>query len=204
MNAVNTALFIMEKVGSSTLLNVTKNAGFPAHRIHANNLDQFDIHSFRYIISSVREPMARNVSAKFEFGRQEVHDDRPMNWFDEFIHPILGIDVYAKAFNRKRGWQLYETKQHRLLVVRLEDFDQVLPAALGALYEVEPERFEVLHVRRGVEADGWGEAYRQYLETIRFDEYYLDEIYASKYAKHFYTKKELEGFKQRWMFGQDE
>jgi len=98
------------------------------------------------IISLVREPIGRNISAFFQnFERDTgvVYDqqsfsidqlkqiflyryyhDISLNWFDEKMNKHFGIDVYSKSFPEV-GYQYYENEGVQLLVLRSDLSDQV-------------------------------------------------------------------------------
>lgn len=44
----------------------------------------------------------------------------------------------------------------------------------------------------------YAQAYKALKQNIRFDDDFLDMMYNSKYAQHFYTAEELEQFRARW------
>ena len=187
------AIFTMEKVGSSTIMRAVKSAGLDAHKIYPGNVHKFYIGHFSKIITAVRDPVARNISAKFEFDRLNLHDEMPFTWFDDYILHYLDIDVYATPFNRKEGWKIYDD---RLLVIRTEDLTDKLAIALSDFLEVPASRFVVGH--RGNGKEKFGLEYEKYLAEAKFDKELLDWHYDTKYAKHFYYVRELKEFRKKW------
>lgn len=167
------------------------------------------------IISSVREPMARNLSA-FVFnlirygssGRQKTPEqlkkmfmDRydityPDKWFSKELCRTFDFNIYDLKFDHSLGYSTYKVGKHNLLIVRLEDANRVLPKAieefLGISGVAMPHRNK-LSSRAYV-----GYKYKK-LKTFKFSENFLDKVYNLEYVKHFYTENEIKKFKNSWM-----
>ena len=93
------------------------------------------------VISLVRDPVARGVSAYFQTGARLGHtvDDPEIvrtellawpafritnTWFDTELRDGLGIDVHDYPFDPEMGYQRIETPAVRLLLIRQENLDQ--------------------------------------------------------------------------------
>jgi hypothetical protein len=107
------------------------------------------------IISLVRDPIARNVSTFFyaldEFvpdweqrGQSQSLDAEQLhgifvaktsfvlsalNWFEEQLQPVFGIDVYATPFPTSRGYEISSDLAN--LLVHVEDVDRCVVRFLG-------------------------------------------------------------------------
>jgi len=211
------AVLQMGKCGSSTVIELARKMGIHASRAyHPMNAVQAQ---YQYVISMVREPVGRNVSAFFhdmartlsatgEGYSQAIVDeflmvwdghDVPLAWHSEVFQPETGIDVYAKTFNRRRGWSIYEGGGRRILVIRTEDMDARLLEAMAALLEQALPLTEVEHRAQDLERPhGVGDLYREFMEKAVMPGAYLDRVYGSKYAKHFYYAKEIGAFRKFW------
>jgi hypothetical protein len=164
------------------------------------------------LISLVRAPVPRNVSAYFElvtdapdfverWNRNEInvpelrdefltHFDHiaPKYWFDSQMLPVFGIDVFETPFPRAQGYQIYENERARLLVMRLENLSGCLTQAMYEFLGI-PE-FKPGMVKTGKEK-GYGEIYRSFLSGVSLPQWYVDEMNGTKYAQHFYSADEL-------------
>ena len=173
------------------------------------------------IVSIVREPVARNLSAFFqnldlyypdlnfrtdameeipveeliEKFLQEFDHDRPMEWFDGEIRGLLGLDVFAEPFPCEDGYRIYQRDRFDLLLIRMEDINRVGASALASFLELPG--FQLVNRNVGAEKD-YADSYRKVKSQIVFPVRYLDEFHSSKYARHFYTEKELLEFRRRW------
>lgn len=101
------------------------------------------------LVSMVRDPIARNISAFFEnkhlsqyavsdasasiqvFLRDYPHQ-LPLEWFDVHIKPTFDIDVFGSEFDHGRKCLVAQNDRYRLLVLRAEDTDREKAQALEA------------------------------------------------------------------------
>jgi len=166
------------------------------------------------IITPIREPMARNLSA-FMFssirygvsGRTETAEELqalflekynihyPDLWFEKELMTTFDFNPFEKKFNHKRGYSIYKVGKHRLLILRLEDANRVLPTALRKLLGIW--NIQMVHERSLKDAKYIGEKYSQ-LKNLEYPTEFLDRVYNLKYVKHFYTEEEIESFRQYW------
>ena len=176
------------------------------------------------IVTVVREPMARNLSAFFQnldvylgydsrktiesldatrvvpFLRDAFVDgfdhDRPAEWFDYEIRDLLGLDVLELPFEPAAGTATYRSGFHELLVIRMES---LAPAGERALIDFlrNPE----IKLGRGNDADmKW---YSRYYRAVRAEAHLplalVDRVYGSRYARTFYSSEELERYRSEWL-----
>ena len=168
------------------------------------------------VVTLVRDPAARNVSAFFQVaGRFGVDlDDPPMTpelvrrfydcfpahdapakWFDAELAPALSIDVYRVPFDHAAGFQIYEGERARLLVIRVEDLPRVGAEALGRFFKVGGVELSDSNI--GLQKAG-GDTYKRFLSEVTLSGDYLDHVYGSAFARHFYTSDEIASFRRRW------
>jgi len=173
------------------------------------------------IVTLVREPITRNVSDFFQLldwwipdfthrynakatqideaiqvflERYRFHDE-PLTWLDEEVKRVCGVDVFAKAFPTEKGYDLYTGDQVEVLLLKLERLNQCATDAFREFLSLD--RFTLIKTNISDEKD-YGSAYKDFIGAIRFPESYLEKMYASKYARHFYSEEEREHFRARW------
>ncbi len=122
-------------------------------------------------------------------------DSSPLTWFDSELKPIFGLDVFASQFPTRKGYQIYETERARVLLIRLEDLDRSHAEALKEFLQID--EFALVRVNLG-EAKEYSELYRAFLRDLTLPAEYIDELYESRYSRHFYTDREIEIFRGRW------
>jgi hypothetical protein len=175
------------------------------------------------VITLVRDPIAREVSAIFQSPALHApglvdargHFDVPrvlahlesslrsedacryvFEWFAREIQPVLGIDVLAAPFDRERGYAIVEGDFASLLVLRTEDLDRNLAPALREFLGLElPPTASRANARSDGEA---GDAYREVLARLRLPRSAAARIYAHPFVRHFYTDAMVAGFLTRW------
>ncbi|MFK7983845.1 MAG: putative capsular polysaccharide synthesis family protein [Saprospiraceae bacterium] len=91
------------------------------------------------IITMVRDPISRNISAFFQnlhwiFGTSNAYQqkklaelaqvfweqadhDFPLDWFDQEIRKVIGLDVYKHKFPHDKGVQQLSAGNHNLLII---------------------------------------------------------------------------------------
>lgn len=169
------------------------------------------------IVTAVRDPIARNISAYFQnlntfrqrkkdFDTAELEGmmkqfvkvyphDLPLGWFDTEIKEILGVDVYEYPFPQTAGTQIIQQNEIRILILRAETPDETKVRALRAFLDIPEMVIEPKNV--GANKD-YSEYYNHFLECIRLPNEYINKMYESRYAKHFYTPEEILKFRERW------
>jgi hypothetical protein len=168
------------------------------------------------VITTVREPVAQAVSAFFHgtglrgapgdasveesLGRLLADDwlRAPLRWFDREFAPALGIDVFDRPFDTAAGHGAIDTAAVRVLLLRQENLDAA-PGALGPFLGLGGP--VPVAPRNEARAKDYGARYREFLESVRLGASVLDEVYDSRYARHFYADSELEQFRRRWTDG---
>lgn len=200
-------VFTMGKVGSTTVMRACESAGIVAGRGYSGNIDLLNFDDYDAFVTMVRDPMARNISQFFELWSNEIDDvqkmydffvadflhDEPDEWFQKWLEPVLGIDVYKGQFNRKQGWRVYDKD---LLLIRTENLNDGLANGLANLLGNNPLDYTVEH--RALGEEKFGPRYAEFLKLAKFDDELLDRVYETEYASYFYYKKEIKEFREQW------
>jgi glycosyltransferase involved in cell wall biosynthesis len=176
------------------------------------------------LVSLVRDPVARNIAGFFQnlsvnqfipdwktryrngtLQMEELQDaflklgdeyiQHPANWFDTQLKPIFNIDVFESPFPHENGYKIYSPSQNaRLLVIRMEDINRCASQALDEFLGLK--NFTILNSNLSAEKDYT--AIYEAFKSLPLPMDYVDKVYSTKYARHFYSKEEITGFKQRW------
>lgn len=176
------------------------------------------------VVTLIRDPIARNISSFFEAFEQYFPDvalsykneskkmedhveelvelflkkfnhDTPLIWFDEYMKPVFGIDVFSSEFPISKGFKIYEEKQADLLLIRLENLTECLRDAFRDFLNIENIIIKNTNISS---RKMYYTAYRKFIESIELPDSYLNKMYTSKYVQHFYSQEEIEGFKAKW------
>ncbi len=176
------------------------------------------------VISLVRDPIARNLSTFIqdvnirqpEFGFLEkcrtmepeelsqelvelfirTHDhNMPLNWFDMELNKVFQVDVFATDFPKNKGYDIYENEQTEVLLLKLEKLNDCAVEALKKFLDLD--EISLINSNIGSKKE-YSEIYKAFLDQLVLPDSYLDKMYSSKLATHFYGKDELDGFRNKW------
>ena len=172
------------------------------------------------VITLVRDPVQRNVSAFFQNLTEVIPDvyerhargemsvaeitsaflerydhNAPLAWFETQLQPVFGIDVFASPFDTSRGCAIYEAEHARLLLIRVEDLSTCGPTAIADFLGLD--KFELVTANIGREKRYHG-LYAEFEAEVHLPESYLTRMYDGRVARHFYTDAEIDAFQARW------
>jgi putative capsular polysaccharide synthesis protein len=158
------------------------------------------------IISMVREPVGRNISAFFEnldlhalsydaptdalvaaFKERYSHNV-PLEWFDRELKDGVGFDVFAEAFDREARLGRYTKDKFEFLIMRS---DTELARQQDEVSDFVGRPVE-LTLENTAEDKPYGAAYRAFKDRLSLPEEYVRNMYSSKFARHFWTGPELD------------
>lgn len=170
------------------------------------------------VISLVREPVGRNISAFFENLRRFPHLRTPTgfapfetlrdtffeqwnhhemeDWFDGQVRQPLGVDVFNKPFNKDKGFGIFRHHQHRFLIMHTELPNNLKARAVRRFLNLE--KFRLAKSRNVGLQKEYAEAYKEFLARIELPESYLNSMYRSRYATHFYSAEDIAAFRAKW------
>jgi len=173
------------------------------------------------IVSVIREPVARNLSAyflsidrfipdvydRYRSGNIDMHEIRemflrdypheiPLSWFDREVAEVFGIDVYAHSFPIEQAYALIEQGAIRMAIVKVEALEAAYRPALEQLLGRSPGALRNTHI--SVKDEPYAEIYREFLRNPGLSRAYLENMYDSVFARHFYSPAERSEFMERW------
>ena len=208
-------VFQMGKVGSTSLVEAVD--GIQVHHLHWGNwwrslraeYCRHHLNSLRMkldrptrIITAVREPVARNISAFMQNHRaygwqptmetflERFRHEEPLAWFDEEMLPFSGIDVFKHPFPHDKGWQVIDD---RLLILRAETDDSIKQEVISNFLG-QPVNL----VRKNVSKD---KQYAHSYKSLRNEAppiAYVDKMLESGFTRHFYSEAEIANFRSYW------
>jgi hypothetical protein len=207
------------KVGSSSFEHSLFPA-WPGLMVHAHAIDPHPDETFELIgmrelvykkklpiniISLVREPIGRNVSAFFQnfdkylggerqrgnlsvdelinvFFEKYPHDVA-LSWYDRRMKADFGIDVYDYPFP-DAGVQVIEKDHVRLLLMRSEVDDETKETAVRDFLGLK--EFQLKRANSATQK-AYFETYRSFKSKFVPPDWYIERMYESRYFKHFYA-----------------
>jgi hypothetical protein len=172
------------------------------------------------IVTLTRDPIARNISGFFEgmpfrlpqlnkrlragtvepeelvdyFFRTYDHEV-PLTWFDDELKSVFGIDVYSSRFPTEKGYQILSGELVDVLVIRLESLQSCIQDAMVEFLGLRD--FSLKPVNEGSKKE-YGGMYSKVLSSIVVPASYIDMMYTSRYATHFYAAAEVSSWRAKW------
>jgi len=177
-------------------------------------------HEKIYVISAVRDPIARNVSAFFQnlnifapdvdiSSGRDAHKVReifmrtyshaiPTGWFNRELLHTAGMNIYKTPFDHEKTVLRLSEAPFELLVLRAEDADSQKSAALNELFDRSDIVLEKHNVSRKKK---YANLYSAFMDGLKFEDSFLSAQYDTPLCRHFYTDEELRAFRERWASG---
>jgi hypothetical protein len=176
------------------------------------------------VVTAVRDPIARNVSMFFTmlpvkwpqlaakdrmlsgdieglvddlyplFHREFDHET-PLTWIDNELNAVMGIDVFETPFDPAKGYKIFRSDNRSVLLIRTESMNEVGSRALGEFLGLPDVPLKITNVAANKD---YAALYKSFITRLVFTEEYIDRMYTSKLARHFYTSEELESFRVSW------
>lgn len=172
------------------------------------------------LVTIVREPVGRNVSTFFlaidrffddffrrqdrgEISIAQIRDtflerfgqERVLEWMDREIGEVFGIDVYAREFPHDKGYQIFRQGNVDLLVIKLEQLNACFQPAFEEFLGTRIPGLAMTHI---TEQDPSYSMYKRFLKEVKMPAEYLERMYSSRFARHFYRPEEIQGFIRKW------
>lgn len=167
------------------------------------------------VITLIRNPVARDVSAFFEnlemFGFDK-NDLPPVDiacdkflesfqsstlddWFDKEFVSVFGVNVLDQPFPRRLGWYCFEKENIDFLILKAELLNNVKEAVVGAFLGCPG----LIIGSENVMADKFDPEYYSAFKVRLAGNFGIRiKSFESDYCRHFYTSEELSEFKRRW------
>lgn len=162
------------------------------------------------IVTSVRDPIARNISAFFQYfprkDRKKPMEDiirdywtftahlTPLTWFDQELKKHFDIDLFQEPFDKEKGCSVIHKGNIRVLVLKMEMMDKN-EQAIGDFLGMN--HFELKNDNEG-RIKWYGDIYQAFKSAIEIPDWYIDLLYRSKMMGHFYTEGEIDAFIAKW------
>lgn len=136
-----------------------------------------------------------DLTGLIEIFFEKYDHDTPMRFFDREIKDIFKVDLLAGDFPSEKGYKVYHGTEADVLLLKLEHLNACFSAAFKEFLNIDD--LPLINANVSTNKD-FGDLYQRFQDRISFPETYIDKMYASKVAQHFYSEAELARFKARW------
>lgn len=137
----------------------------------------------------------KDVHRLFELFFDRLNHDAPLEFFDNQLKRVFGIDVYATEFQKKEGFKIYEDEKADVLLIRLENLNECAAIAFKEFLDVD--NFKLIKKNIGANKV-YAALYEKFKRDIILPNNYIEKIYSSKFMRHFYTEEEIKRFRILW------
>lgn len=218
-------VFQMGKVASSSIYHSLNNYPGAVGHGHSINRDKWQAQCLYdwfkegnslNIISTIREPIGRNVSEFFQLYDKytdskyekslltleqlkelfitNVDHDIPLTWFDKNIKDLFGIDVYASPFPSS-GHISFSRKNINLLIMRFDLDDSIKQELIRDFINFPEYKLK----RENVSSNKiYYKTYKEFTNKVKLPENYIEKMCNSKYTRHFFPENEINTIKEKW------
>lgn len=193
-----------------------------ANKYIGQKLEQSGLNNNKWkVISLVREPIITNISRLFQsieeyipnfyqelekgmlnmekiievFFKEFPYHRWNLNWFDNEVKSVFGIDVLSGYFDKKKGFKIYKEKNVDLLVIKLEFLKSSAKVAFKEFMDIED--FSLIS-KNVAENKRYRDVYKKFIESIVFPKNYVEELLSHKYTKQFYSENEIAKLMKKW------
>ena len=214
-------IFQYGKVGSSTMRDTLRQYHNDVHHVHHLN-ESSNSHLLKkkkiLIINIVRNMYDRNISNLFQnmsnkgtdfyYCEQKKRKKIKINqlikhyrnanvkhtnkllipWFQKFKQNI-GVDIFSQKFNRKKRYNIYRSDDKTILTVRFEDighWNTILTDLFGEKIKIKDSNVTK------------SKLYIKFKRDYKYTQKEFKTIQKVDHLSHFYTKKEINGFKSKY------
>lgn len=168
-----------------------------------------------HIISLVRNPIDRNMSAFFQNKEYytKKHDysdtekltnlfyqlydhDTPLNWFDREFKDCLNVDIYDSSFPKDKKYKLLKSNNYNILLMRVDLEDSIKENIISAFLGIS--NFKLKNKNVGIQKT-YNEEYKDFKRKINLSDSYMNKMLNSKFTNYFYTNSEISEIRSKWL-----
>jgi hypothetical protein len=174
----------------------------------ARNISDFFENTEMLSAASEREHILRSIEYDFEItiidsdlkGLMDIFlekfpHDYPARYLDLEVKGVFGVDLYTGDFPTTKGYKVYRGSEADVLLIRLENLNECFAEAFQEFLNIEGLTLVNQNVGNQKE---YADIYQMFKNSICLSESFVDEMYSSKFVRHFYSEAEINQFKARW------
>ena len=122
-------------------------------------------------------------------------DANPLTWLDEELKNVFQLDVFQQEFPKEKGYEICNySPSTKLLLIRLDTnkcWMQSFQSFLGS------NQFALSQANTG-NRKAYSAIYETFLKELQLPSNYVENVYRSRYSRHFYTDAENAAFIAKW------
>lgn len=122
----------------------------------------------------------------------------PLNWFDVEFRDALGVDIFSSEFPVSKGYQIINTSDFEILILKLESLRECYRSAFREFLGLHNL---ILNTANAASQKDYSAAYNSFIREVRLPYSYVSKVYQSKLVRHFYHDQEIDQFVIKWHKG---
>jgi len=165
-------------------------------------------------ISIIRDPFSRSISDYFHSNKNFISEKtdtdikneisnsfyiqtNSLEWFEKDFNSYFKFDIYQKAFNKEKGWEIYDLdSKNRVLLIRIDVLTQSFKTAFLSLTGININ--ELFITNRREDDDMLSDRYKSFKANYGEERSSVDEKLNSKFVKHFFTDEQIEKLRAKY------
>ncbi|MCK4821446.1 hypothetical protein KA005_37115, partial [bacterium] len=136
-----------------------------------------------------------NMEPLIELFFDRLIHERPLNYFDDEIRYVFGIDIFESTFPVDKGYMHYQSNNADMLLIRLGDLNRCAKTAFKEFLDVDD--FTLIQTNVANEKV-YAPLYKEFKRKVHFPEDYINKMYESRYVRHFYSDEEIRELRKTW------
>ncbi len=170
------------------------------------------------IITLVRNPVERNISAFFEafefyvgvkaenyigtienlvqiYHKKMAHQ-YPIDWFENYFFKQTGINIYDFSYSKQQKFLTITSSNIDILLLDTELLDAEKEKQIEKFLGLKNLKIDRKNVRENTSA---ADLYKKFKKNILLEKFYLDSLLNTNYFNHFFDKNEMQKTERRWL-----
>lgn len=227
LDAYSIANYQIHYLGSEALSNIERKHQEKGLKVPQHIARSREVHKKKVlfedevkVVSLIRDPVSRNVSAFFQninsyFNSDELKNvsvktlidtflskyphEISISWFDKELKTNIGIDICDFEFDKGSPYFVIKNAGGNitLILIKVEASDEDKKKALSELL-VLPDNFKLVKGNIG-EEKSYSEIYQQFKAQIKLPNDYLEKMYGSKVIRNIYDDESIHQMKSKWV-----
>jgi len=158
-----------------------------------------------FFILGIRDPIRCHISGCFQNNtyktNSQINKSSTMWWteyIDNVYHKELGMDLYQYTFDKQLGYSVIKIQDNiKVLIYKLDMLNEIFSQAIEKLLDISNIELKKANIT-SEKGNKKSKEYKEAIQNTKVKKSELDQIYSTKFVKHFFTDTEIENMKRKW------
>lgn len=116
------------------------------------------------------------------------------DWFKDHIEKVFGIDIFDYKFNKEDGYSIIKKDNISIFIYRLDKLNKLEKE----IKEFSGDNNFKLKRKNIASEKRYAFAYKGYLENVKIEKNFFNNLINDKGMTHFYTEEECKNYRKKW------